>query len=414
MWSQALLNVPTGSRVAWRHGAVALCLALTAGIACDKVPLMAPTNSTITLFANASTVALNGTIEITATVIESAGTPVQNGTVVNFFTTLGTIDPPEVRTHNGRATARLHAGGQSGTATIRAASGGSTTRDPQLTIAVGSAGAAQVEIFATPASLPSGGGAVQILAVVYDAGGNRLAGVPVSFSADNGTVSPNTATTDGSGEARSAVNATVTTRVTATVVTGTTGSLSASVDVKLRPAPSVSIAVGTASPTEDQPVTFTFTVNPGTGGAAVRQASVQFGDGSSQNLSTNGTTSATHVYRDHGTYTVIATATDAAGEVTAATATVVVARQNAITVTLSYSPASPVKVAAVVAFTSTVTGATSIDRFEWDFGDGTTRTTSGGSTSHAFTAVGSYVVSVRVVTTDGRSGSAQTEIVIVQ
>src|SRR6185295_2302619 len=77
--------------------------------ACDKVPLLAPTGTIITLFPAATSVPLNGEIEIVATVIENgvaaaapstpttpgtpttptaptattsagAGTPVQNGT----------------------------------------------------------------------------------------------------------------------------------------------------------------------------------------------------------------------------------------------------------------------------------------------------------------------------------------------
>src|SRR5262245_1007818 len=101
------------------------CLSVMAvALGCDKVPLLAPTGSVITIFPAATTVPLNGTIEIVATVIEQgvastpttpttpttpgtpttpttptststtgAGTPVQNGTVVSFTTTIGRIEP---------------------------------------------------------------------------------------------------------------------------------------------------------------------------------------------------------------------------------------------------------------------------------------------------------------------------------
>src|SRR6476661_572779 len=39
--------------------------------ACDKVPLLAPTGTVITLFPAASTVPINGQVEIVATVIEN-------------------------------------------------------------------------------------------------------------------------------------------------------------------------------------------------------------------------------------------------------------------------------------------------------------------------------------------------------
>src|SRR3954469_21890644 len=46
----------------------ALLLLVTA---CDKVPLLAPTGSVITLFPAANSVPLNGTVEIVVTVIEN-------------------------------------------------------------------------------------------------------------------------------------------------------------------------------------------------------------------------------------------------------------------------------------------------------------------------------------------------------
>ena len=58
-------------------------------VACDKMPLLAPQASTITLSTASTVVQANGTTEIRATVLESSGTPVQNGTTVTFTTNLG-------------------------------------------------------------------------------------------------------------------------------------------------------------------------------------------------------------------------------------------------------------------------------------------------------------------------------------
>src|SRR3954471_14707979 len=99
-----------------------LLLPLALLAACDKVPLLAPTGSVITLFPATTTVPLNGQVTITATVIENGvssggtgtgsgsrtstssrsgnGTPVQNGTLVTFTTSIGRIEPSEARTHN--------------------------------------------------------------------------------------------------------------------------------------------------------------------------------------------------------------------------------------------------------------------------------------------------------------------------
>src|ERR671913_1214748 len=126
---------------------------LSLATACDKVPLLAPSGSVITLFATSPSVGLNGTIEIVATVIEQgvtstpttppangtatttpstgqagSGTPVQNGTLVSFTSTIGRIEPSEARTQNGQVRVKFIASGQSGTATITAFSGGASAK----------------------------------------------------------------------------------------------------------------------------------------------------------------------------------------------------------------------------------------------------------------------------------------------
>src|SRR3954469_19627557 len=83
---------------------------------CDKTPLLAPNASTITLSTNTNIVQTNGSAEIRATVLESSGTPVQNGTTVTFSTNLGTVTPTDARTTNGVAVAQFVANGQSGVA----------------------------------------------------------------------------------------------------------------------------------------------------------------------------------------------------------------------------------------------------------------------------------------------------------
>src|SRR5262245_15608288 len=106
---------------------VALCLTLSAS-ACEKVPLLAPTGSTITLTPSANVVAANGSVDILAQVIEAAGTPPHSGTRVTFTTTLGRMEPPEASTDSsGRARVKFIAGASNGAATINALSGGANT-----------------------------------------------------------------------------------------------------------------------------------------------------------------------------------------------------------------------------------------------------------------------------------------------
>jgi len=198
---------------------------LSLATACDKVPLLAPSGSVITLFATAPSVGLNGTTEIVATVIEQgvtatpttppangapggtattpssgqpgAGTPVQNGTLVSFTTTLGRIEPSEARTNNGQVRVKFIASGQSGAATITAFSGGTSGKIENFF--VGAAAAERVTLTASPQNLGPAGGQSQISARVEDTSGAGVVGVPVNFTASTGQLSASTATTDDTG-----------------------------------------------------------------------------------------------------------------------------------------------------------------------------------------------------------------------
>lgn len=95
--------------------------------ACDSAPLVAPIASTISIFSTATSLPPGGTAEISAIVIEEAGTPVHDGTVVRFSATLGTVNPVEAETRDGVAVTTFTAGSTAGTAQIAATSGGALT-----------------------------------------------------------------------------------------------------------------------------------------------------------------------------------------------------------------------------------------------------------------------------------------------
>src|SRR3954468_12038210 len=164
-----------------------LLLSVTAMLlvaACDKAPLLAPTGTVITLIPVTTSVAPNSEVEINATVIENgvaaagsggpsggstsssgAGTPVQNGTVITFTTTVGRIEPSEARTHNGQVTVKLITAGASGSAKITAYSGGASA---STTLKIGTAAATNLTVTTTPQALPSSGGSVVVQATVTD------------------------------------------------------------------------------------------------------------------------------------------------------------------------------------------------------------------------------------------------------
>ena len=108
-----------------------VCAALVAivAVACDTMPLTAPSGSALTISAGSTFVPTGGTTEITAFVLEASGTAVQNGTTVHFSTNLGRVDPIDALTTNGYAVATFMAGDSSGVADVTATSGGTGADD---------------------------------------------------------------------------------------------------------------------------------------------------------------------------------------------------------------------------------------------------------------------------------------------
>ncbi len=376
--------------------------------ACDKVPLMAPTQSTIALSVGSGQ---NGAYQVTATVIEQSGTPVQNGTMVTFTTSLGTLDPPEASTVNGKATTTFRPNGQSGTAVIGATSG--AAKAETVSIAFGGAAAESVTLRAEPATVPPTGGIVQLIAVVTDMSGNPVPSAPVVFSSDAGQLSSSSVSTDATGEARASL---VTSRDT--VVKARVGTKEAQVNVRATTLPTVTLAASPASPIVSQPVTFTVTPGtPGANGNAIRNVTLDFGDGSAP-ASLGAITSATsvsHVYNRADTYTVTASVSDIAGQQTSNSMSLTV--QRAV-VGVSVSASAPnTQVGTPVTFTVTVTNPNNavIQSVLLRFGDGGTATLppTGGTQSKVYTTAGTYTVRAQALDPSGNVVAEGTTQIIV-
>lgn len=380
------------------QSALVVALAVLAG-SCDKVPLFAPSSSTITLSINRTTLPINGTAEVTATVIESAGTSVQNGTLVTFVSNLGTFDPPEAETEGGRATVTFRAGSRSGTARLSATSGGNRAADVE--VLVGAAAAQQVTVRAEPTSVPVTGGTVQVTSVVTDVSGNPLPGAQVIFSADAGTLSSSSSLTDDSGEARVSL-----TTNRETIVRANVASREGTVTIRAVSLPLVTISAPSTAVTAGAPVSFTLATPAPPAGTVtnpITSLSVDFGDGRAVQLSP-GTTSVTHAYSSAGTYTATARAVDSAGLVGSSSASVVVLAQSGLDVAVTFTP-NPAVAGAIVTFTATVTGSPGVVSYRWDFGDSTGHTGTSSSIQHRYSGAAFYNVSVTVTTTDGRTGT---------
>ena len=157
----------------------------------------------------------------------------------------------------------------------------------------------------------------------------------------------------------------------------------------------------------------TFTVNVGTT-ANVRDVVVDFGDGTRRSLGAiSGSTTINHTYNEAGTFNVSATAQEASGfsETVSTDISVLPGQPPGVIVTASDPTPS---VNQTITFTATVSGATStIQSFQWEFGDGTTAVTTGPQISKSYSTPGTKVVRVTVIQAVGPSGQSQTTVNVV-
>ena len=413
-----------------------ICAALAAmvTVACDTVPLTAPSGSALTISAGSSFVQPGGTTEITAFVVEQSGTAVQNGTTVHFSTNLGRVDPVDVQTKNGYATTTFIAGESSGVADVVASSGGTggtvtpppatgdngaatpgtgtstpgTQNSSSVRITIGAAATDNVILNASSTSVPLGGGTITLTAAVLDANGNRLRNVPVNFSTDAGTLSATVATTDSNGDAQVQLTTNRETTVTARV-----GAKSTTLRISVNAPSTISL---TAVPP---------TLPSGGGSMTLTAVVLDVSGNRLANVPVNFTTTA-------GTLSQAVATTDANGEaqttLTTTSATTVTARAGSATQTLSVglgsgvqiattSPASGTGPAASTTFVFTVTpGSGSVQSISIDFGDGSAPqsvSTSGPTpVSHSFSGAGAGTYTVRVTQTN-TGGSTSTAFVVV-
>lgn len=396
-----------------RSAFIGTLMAALAATACDKVPLLAPTNTTIRLVSSVGVLPLTGSADITAVVIESAGTPVQNGTVVTFTSSLGTVEPREARTQNGQVTVRFTAGSQSGTATISAFSGGN--RSENLEIRVGAAAAGAVSLRVEAAGGPSTSGAVTIVATVFDSGGNPLRGVPVNFITDAGQLAQSTVISNDAGEARNEIVTSTVARVTARVGTG---SSAPSADLSVKALATVTLGVagspsgGVATTDTGLPTVFVLEHRNPAESNAIRDVQVDFGDGGGTRTGPFiGTANVSYLYRRTGTYTVTATTTDALNLQSVSRLVVQVNERYSIPVTFEPN----VSTGGVVRFTANTTPrqGTSIVRYEWDFGDGTGTVTTGNIITHRYSSARTYQVRLWVTASNGDTGYAENDVRVV-
>jgi PKD repeat protein len=417
-----------------RASALTLVLAASSTLltaACQKVPLLAPSGSTITLTSSATALPINGSADIIAQVIEAGGTPPHSGTLVTFTTNLGSVQPSEAETDiSGRVIVKYVAGTGSGTATITAISGGvSASGTNAIKIAVGSAAVGGVSVGASPQTLSSNGGASIITATVFDSSGNPVGGVPVSFAIDTatgssgaGSLSATIVNSEANGRAQTTLTTSRTTTVTATAGiattngTTTTAAQTGRVTVTVNTTSSITVgAPNPASPTVNQVVTFTLTAGTSTTASSISRVSVDWGDGQTQSY-TGLPAAISHTYRSAGSYLIVVTGIDALGDTATSTQAVTVAQQARPTVSISASAnAQPNQTVTFTIVAAVAAGSNAtIQSITVDFGDGSQQVLQGNASSvqHLYRSGGTYTVTAIATDSNGSTGSASTVIVV--
>jgi hypothetical protein len=177
-----------------------VALLALASATCNQAILTAPAGSSLTAFANPEFIPANGGVSVISVLVtEPAGTPVADGTVVQFFTNLGRI-VEQGKTNDGVARVNLVSDWRSGTATVVAASGGpavapspsaspgtgggtSGTSSASVKVTIGSALPDHVNVTADPVRIRSNDPRQsRVVANVFDVSGNPVQNVPVIFT----------------------------------------------------------------------------------------------------------------------------------------------------------------------------------------------------------------------------------------
>lgn len=158
-----------------------LALAVVLQITCNQAILTAPLGATLTLVANPPFIEAHGGVSVvSAFVVESIGTPVADGTVVQFFTDLGQIEE-QGKTNDGVARVNFVSDARSGTAHIRAFSGSITAE--AVEVLVGGVRPVRVFVAAVPQRLTDSRTS-QITATVVDDNGNPVPNIGVVFTVE--------------------------------------------------------------------------------------------------------------------------------------------------------------------------------------------------------------------------------------
>jgi len=175
-----------------------------------------------------------------------------------------------------------------------------------------------------------------------------------------------------------------------------------------QPAAAVTVTPSSGNP----PLQVTASAAASTDPIGIQSYSFNFGDGTV--VGPQPGASAAHTYTAAGTFTVMATVSDAAGATSTASAPVTVYKGP--TAALSLSPAAaPAGQTVIASAAGSTAGSNPIQSYSFSFGDGTTLGPQSGATAaHSYSAGGVYTVTVTVSDGAGHSSQASAQVTVGQ
>lgn len=203
--------------------------------------------------------------------------------------------------------------------------------------------------------------------------------------------------------------------LTVTDVMGRKGSRSKSVGVDSSGLPSAAFIFSPSSPGIGEEIVFNASSSTAIAPRVIVKYEWQFG------TDRTGTGMiVTKRYDTPGTYVVSLKVTDDAGNTGTASQPVQVGTSSpgGLSAQFSVSPSDPVAGTEVVFNANTSTSASTITKYEWDFGDAAQapkpRVTTSARTTWTFAAPGTYNVTLRIVDADGRSATTTKEVSVAE
>jgi PKD repeat protein len=192
------------------------------------------------------------------------------------------------------------------------------------------------------------------------------------------------------------------------------------VTVNVSSAPTLVITPPTTAPSSGLPATFTFvTTVPAANGSAIRNVTVRWGDGQTQDLGAlTGTAVVAHVYRTPGTYAITATVTDSFGNSSVVSTAVIV---NPAILALTITPPATLPSAGLPAsFTigvGTLPPGDAVRNVHLEWGDGSSldlgSISANTTVSHVYRTAATYTVTGILTDTAGNTVSNATSVTVI-